>query len=136
MTKIKVIGKTYGIKDDLKKLGFSWNRDEKQWEGLKEEIDWSAYAKRCRHTWGSESRVWRALEFENIAEETEQEETMYEMVNDSYGNVPGETDTAENWIIELESLCKDQGWDAPQLRKLSDGTYVDADGEVVLVPVD
>ena len=66
MTKIKITGKTYHIREDLKDMGFTFNRDEKQWEGFREEINWAAYEKRCKHSWGSESRVWRALGFEEI----------------------------------------------------------------------
>ena len=62
-------------------------------------------------------------------------EQNYEMVNDSYGDAAGETDTASNWIEQIEALCAEQGWDAPQLRELADGTYVNARGETVLVPV-
>ena len=63
-------------------------------------------------------------------------EQQYEMVNASYGDVVGETDTAANWIEQIEALCSEQGWDAPNLREISNGTYVNDRGDTVLVPVD
>ena len=69
------------------------------------------------------------------AQENDMAQAQYEMVNDSYGNLAGETDTAENWIEQINALCEEMGWDAPQLRELADGTYVNADGETTLSPV-
>ena len=63
-------------------------------------------------------------------------EQQYEMVNASYGDVAGETDTAANWIAQIEAICHEMGWPQPELRELSNGEYVNARGETVLVPVD
>lgn len=63
-------------------------------------------------------------------------EQRYEMVTASYGDVVGETDTAPNWIAQIESICHEMGWPEPELREISDGSYVNESGETVLKKCD
>ena len=45
----KATGNTYPIKDDLKEVGFNWNKDKRYWEA--EEYDAEKWEKRCSPTW-------------------------------------------------------------------------------------
>ena len=49
-------GNTYNSKDDLKKIGFSWNSDEKRWEA--ESVDTEAWEKKyCSASWNGRKQA-------------------------------------------------------------------------------
>ena len=63
---IKVTGKTYNAKFELRLVGFCWDATSKTWLAEKDAINWDKWAECCHLTWGKSSDYCRPLQFEEV----------------------------------------------------------------------
>lgn len=61
----------------------------------------------------------------------------YRMVNETYGAGPFEPNTLSAWVLDIESTCRQNGWDIPTWQETNDGRWIDkTTGQTLLEPVE